>query len=157
MLTAEAALTCVPAFQCWNSAGQRAIEVEQSMAFEEAPIDSPVGHIWNGVSSLALTTIGRRSGKPRRTMLFYGEDGERLILVASQGGADQHPLWYLNMLEQPEVEVQVRSERFRARARTATPEEKPRLWRMMADLYPPYDDYQAKTRRDIPVVILERI
>ncbi|CAA9568361.1 MAG: AclJ, partial [uncultured Thermomicrobiales bacterium] len=77
-------------------------------------------------------------------------------VVASKGGADTHPLWYLNLLEQTEVQLQVLSDRFIARARPATPEEKPRLWRMMADIYPPYEEYQAKTEREIPIVILER-
>ena len=115
------------------------------------------GHIWRGVPTLALTTTGRRSGKRHRTMLIYGRDGDRYIVVASKGGAPQHPQWYLNLVEHPEVQVQVQAERFRARARTATPEEKPALWTLMTAIWPPYDDYQTKTTRDIPVVILERI
>jgi deazaflavin-dependent oxidoreductase (nitroreductase family) len=115
------------------------------------------GHIWRGAPTLVLTTTGRRSGKPRRTMLIYGRDGDNYLLVASQGGRPTHPLWYHNLVEQPEVQVQVLADRFTARARTATPEEKARLWPTMTALWPAYDDYQAKTTRDIPVVILERV
>ena len=115
------------------------------------------GHIWRGAPTLVLTTTGRRSGKPRRTMLIYGRDGDNYLLVASQGGRPTHPLWYHNLVEQPEVQVQVLAARFTARARTATPEEKARLWPTMTALWPAYDDYQAKTTRDIPVVILERV
>jgi deazaflavin-dependent oxidoreductase (nitroreductase family) len=78
------------------------------------------------------------------------------VVVASKGGAEEHPAWYLNLSEDPEVTVQVRGERFRAHARTATPEEKPGLWQMMTGRWPPYDEYQHKTSRDIPVVVLER-
>ena len=143
------------------------------MATEREPTDSPRdwvaeharrylatngedGHLWRGVPTLALTTIGRKTGTPRRTMLIYGRDGDNYLLVASQGGAPQHPQWYQNLAAQPEVGVQVRAERFTARARTATPEEKARLWPTMTALWPAFDEYQAKTRRDIPLVILER-
>jgi deazaflavin-dependent oxidoreductase (nitroreductase family) len=115
------------------------------------------GHIWNGVPTLVLTTTGRRSGKPRRTALIYGQDGDRYIIVASQGGAPNHPLWYRNLQEQPVVQVQVGADRFQARARTASPREKPALWKVMTGIWPAYDEYQTKTSRDIPVVILERI
>jgi deazaflavin-dependent oxidoreductase (nitroreductase family) len=76
--------------------------------------------------------------------------------VASKGGAPEHPLWYENLAAQPEVEVQVLADRFRARARTATAEEKPRLWKLMTGIWPDYDKYQAATTREIPVVVLER-
>ena len=119
--------------------------------------DGDNGHEWRpGVYTLLLTTRGRRSGKLRRTALIYGRDGDRYLVVASIGGAAKHPAWYLNLVEHPEVEVQVGPERFTARARTATVEEKPRLWSLMAGIWPSYDGYQKKTGRDIPVVILER-
>lgn len=118
--------------------------------------DGAEGHFWKGVPTLLLTTRGRRSGKLRRTALIYGRDGDRYVVVASQGGAPTHPAWYLNLTADPRVEVQVGAERFAARARTATPEEKPALWRQMAVIWPQYDEYQAKTDRDIPVVLLER-
>lgn len=115
------------------------------------------GHQWRGVPTLLLTTRGRKSNKLRRTALIYGKDGENHVVVASYGGAPKHPTWYLNLRANPEVEVQVGSDMFRARARTASEDEKPRLWQTMAAIWPAYNDYQAKTERTIPVVILERI
>ena len=120
--------------------------------------DGREGHEWRGVPTLLLTTRGRKSGKLRRTALIYGKDGEeRYLLVASKGGAPEHPSWYLNLTEHPEVEVQVGADKFAARARTADAQEKPRRWRVMASIWPDYDGYQKKTGRDIPVVIVERI
>jgi deazaflavin-dependent oxidoreductase (nitroreductase family) len=116
-----------------------------------------VGYMWNGVPTLILITTGRRSGQQRSTPLIFGEDNGAYIVVASKGGAPEHPAWYRNLVDQPEVEVQVRAERFKARARTATQEEKPALWKLMASIWPPYNDYQKKTRREIPIVILERL
>lgn len=118
--------------------------------------DGRDGHDFHGTRTLLLTTRGRRSGTLRRTALIYGTDDDRYLLVASYGGADTHPAWYLNLTANPEVNVQVAAETFTARARTATADEKPRLWRKMAALFPQYDEYQAKTSREIPVVILER-
>jgi deazaflavin-dependent oxidoreductase (nitroreductase family) len=120
--------------------------------------DGANGHEWRpGVFTLLITTRGRRSGKRRRTALIYGRDGDRYLVVASVGGSARHPAWYLNLVEHPEVEVQVGAERFTARARTAGAEEKPRLWAQMTGIYPAYAGFQQKTRRDIPVVILERV
>ena len=120
--------------------------------------DGAEGHEWRpGVYTLLLTTRGRRSGKLRRTALIYGRDGDDYLVVASQGGAPEHPAWYLNLLADPEVQVQVGAETFTARARTGGPEEKPRMWRTMTATWPAYDDYQRKTDREIPVVVLERI
>jgi deazaflavin-dependent oxidoreductase (nitroreductase family) len=120
--------------------------------------DGAEGHEWRpGVFTLLLTTRGRRSGKLRRTALIYGRDGDAYLVVASQGGDPRHPAWYLNLLDEPLVEVQVGAERFTARARTATAEEKPRMWFTMAAIWPSYDDYQARTDREIPVVVLERV
>jgi deazaflavin-dependent oxidoreductase (nitroreductase family) len=116
-----------------------------------------VGHIWNGVPALLLTTTGRRTGEQRTTPLIYGRDGENYVIVASKGGAPQHPAWYLNLSAEPEVGVQVRDDRFRARARTAEPEERRRLWQQMAEIWPGYDEYATKTDREIPVVVLERL
>jgi deazaflavin-dependent oxidoreductase (nitroreductase family) len=114
------------------------------------------GHIWEGVTTLLLTTTGRRSGQARTTPLIYGRDGDRYMVVASRGGAPQHPAWYENLAARPEVTVQVMADRFKARARTASAAERPALWKTMAAIWPPYDEYQAKTSRTIPVVILER-
>jgi deazaflavin-dependent oxidoreductase (nitroreductase family) len=119
--------------------------------------DGAKGHEWRpGVFTLLLTTRGRRSGQLRRTALIYGRDGDRYVVVASVGGSARHPAWYLNLTDDPEVEVQVGAERFTARGRTATPDEKPRLWALMTSIWPAYDGYQRKTKREIPVVILER-
>ena len=119
--------------------------------------DGANGHEWRpGVYTLLLTTRGRRSGQLRRTALIYGRDGDRYLVVASVGGAARHPAWYLNLTDHPEVEVQVGAERFPAMARTADAEEKARLWPLMTSIWPPYEGYQRKTRRDSPVVILER-
>jgi deazaflavin-dependent oxidoreductase (nitroreductase family) len=114
------------------------------------------GHIWEGVPTLLLTTTGRRSGQPRTTPLIYGRDGDRYLVVASRGGAPRHPAWYENLTAHPEVQVQVMAERFAARAHTASGAEKPALWRTMAAIWPAYEDYQARTTREIPLVIIER-
>jgi deazaflavin-dependent oxidoreductase (nitroreductase family) len=114
------------------------------------------GHDWQGTSVLILTTTGRQSGQPRSTPLIYGTHGDDYLVVASKGGAPEHPAWYLNLASDPEVEVQVRNDRFKARARTATAEEKPEMWSTMTESWPAYDEYQTKTDREIPVVVLER-
>ncbi len=118
--------------------------------------DGEKGHKWRGQTTLLLTTRGRKSGKMRRTALIYGRDGENYLLVASNGGAAEHPLWYLNLVADPKVELQVGAEKFPAHARTANAKEKPRLWKIMSRLFPLYDKYQAKAGREIPLVILER-
>jgi deazaflavin-dependent oxidoreductase (nitroreductase family) len=116
-----------------------------------------VGHEWEGTTTLLLTTTGRRTGQPRTTPLIYREHGDAYTVIASNGGSDDPPLWYLNLEADPNVQVQVRGDVFAARARIATPEEKPALWRAMAETWPAYDDYQRKSAREIPVVILERV
>lgn len=113
------------------------------------------GHRWSGAYALLLTTRGRKSGTLRRTALIYGRDGGRYVVVASSGGGPRHPAWYLNLVADPQVQVQVGTERFSARARTVRGAEKTRLWRMMAEIWPNYDNYQRKTTREIPVVVLE--
>ena len=117
--------------------------------------DGEEGHIWNGVPTLLLTTKGRKSGEWRRTALIYGKHGASYVIVASKGGADAPPAWYLNLSENPEVRVQVGSEKFTAQARTASEDEKPELWSEMAKIWPAYDEYQTKTDRPIPVVVLD--
>lgn len=114
------------------------------------------GHIWRGVPTLLLTTTGRQTGEPYTTPLIYGKDEGQYIVVASRGGHPDHPEWYLNLVQNPEVTVQVAADRFTARARTAGPDEKGRYWPMMVEIWPDYENYQAKTEREIPVVILER-
>jgi deazaflavin-dependent oxidoreductase (nitroreductase family) len=115
-----------------------------------------VGYEWNGTTCLILTTVGRHSGQVRKHPLIFGTDGDRYVVVASKGGAPDNPEWYLNLTANPDVEVQVKGDRFRAHAHTADPEEKARLWPTMTAEWPSYDDYQARTDRDIPVVVLER-
>jgi deazaflavin-dependent oxidoreductase (nitroreductase family) len=119
--------------------------------------DGGEGHEWQGTRTLILTTTGRRSGAERRNALIYGRHGDDYLVVASKGGADEPPAWYLNLEANPEVQVQVLGDRFTARARTATPEERPGLWRTMTAEWPAYDEYQRKTKREIQVVILERV
>ena len=118
--------------------------------------DGEEGHDWQGTRTLILTTKGRKSGEPRKAPLIYGEHGDDLLVVASKGGSPEPPAWYRNLQADPEVDVQVWGERFKARARDAAPDEKPELWRIMTAAWPPYDDYQTKTDREIPVVVLER-
>jgi len=115
------------------------------------------GHDWQGTSVLILTTTGRRTGRKHATPLIYQEHDGSYLVVASKGGSATPPAWYLNLQAHPEVEVQVWAERFTARARTATDEEKPALWRLMTRAWPAYNDYQQKTDRAIPVVVLDRV
>lgn len=119
--------------------------------------DGEEGHDWQNTTVLILTTIGRKSGEQRSTPLIYRPYGDDVLVVASNGGADQPPLWYRNIEANPEVQVQVKGDRYTARARTATPQEKPDMWRTMAATWPAYDEYQSKTDREIPVVVLERV
>ena len=120
--------------------------------------DGEYGHDWKrGSPTLLLTTTGRRSGEPRTTPLIYGRSGDDFLIVASNGGSTEPPAWYVNVKANPEVEVQVLADRFRARAREANPGEKLEMWREMVSHWPPYQDYQQRTDREIPVVVLERI
>ena len=118
--------------------------------------DGREGHMWNGVPTLLITTTGRKSKKAQMIPLIYGKDGARYVIVASRGGADQHPAWYLNLAANPSVKLQVGAEKFAARAHTANAQEKKKLWPIMTKIWPAYDEYQTKTKRDIPVVVLER-
>lgn len=119
--------------------------------------DGQEGHDWNGTVVLILTTTGRKSGKERSSALIYQPYGDAHLVVASKGGADTPPAWYLNLEANPEVTVQVKGDRFAATARTATAEEKPDMWSVMTKAWPQYDEYQTKTDREIPVVVLERV
>lgn len=120
--------------------------------------DGAEGHDWQGTTVLLLSTIGRKSGQKHTTPLIYRNKGDdAYTVIASKGGAAEPPLWYTNLQANPEVEVQVWGDRFAARARTATPEEKPALWEAMAETWPAYNDYQKKTEREIPVIVLERV
>ena len=112
------------------------------------------GRFLRGAPVLLLTTVGRRTGRARTTPLLYLKDGENLLIVASQGGLPTHPVWFLNLEAHPDVEIQIGSERRAMRARRASAPEKATLWPKLTAMYRDFDDYQARTERDIPVVIL---
>ncbi|HEY2272086.1 MAG TPA: nitroreductase family deazaflavin-dependent oxidoreductase [Jatrophihabitantaceae bacterium] len=119
--------------------------------------DGEEGYTWrNGTTILLLTTKGRKSGKERTHPLIYRDYDGKYLIVASKGGSDTPPTWLLNIEADPDVEVQIKGERFAAHARTASSDEKPAMWRHMAEVWPDYDNYQQKTDREIPVVVLER-
>ncbi|MFL5823048.1 MAG: nitroreductase family deazaflavin-dependent oxidoreductase [Solirubrobacteraceae bacterium] len=118
--------------------------------------DGEHGYRWRGTTILLLTTTGRGSGQERTTPLIHRTDDDRWVIVASKGGAPDHPDWYKNLQATPEATIQVKDERIPARAHTAEGEERERLWQLMTEVWPAYDDYQRKTQRQIPVVVLER-
>ena len=164
-----------------HGVGPKAIETlrkalaAQGLAFAEPVYDSPRdfvtvhireylesdgerGYLWRGMPTLLLTTRGRKSGKLRRTALLFGRDGENYLLVASYGGGPKHPYWYLNLVANPEAQIQVGAEKLKVRARTADPQEKQRLWPVMSNIFPTYDEYLVKAReagRELPLIILE--
>jgi deazaflavin-dependent oxidoreductase (nitroreductase family) len=114
------------------------------------------GYAWRGTTILLLTTTGRSSGEQRTTPLIFRADGDRWIVVASKGGAPDHPDWYKNLSASPAATIQVKAERTPVRARAAEGEERVRLWDLMTEVWPAYDEYQRRTDREIPVVVLER-
>ncbi|TML20564.1 MAG: nitroreductase family deazaflavin-dependent oxidoreductase [Actinobacteria bacterium] len=109
-----------------------------------------------GAKTLLLTTTGRKTGNQTTTPLIYEQAGDDYVVVASKGGAPAHPGWYRNLAKDPDVEVQVEGDVFPARARTATGEERERLWKLAARQWPDYDAYQTRTDREIPVVVINR-
>jgi deazaflavin-dependent oxidoreductase (nitroreductase family) len=113
------------------------------------------GYNWRGTTILLLTTTGRKSGEARTTPLIHRQDGNRWIIVASKGGSPDHPGWYKNLEANSDATIEVKGEEIPVRASTATGEERARLWRLMAEDWPAYDDYQKKTDREIPVVIVD--
>jgi len=125
--------------------------------------DGADGYLWDAsigggtgmVPTLLLTTIGRKSGKVLTLPLIFGRSGPNYVVVASKGGAPAHPAWYLNLQDKPEVRVQVKAEKFTALAHTADAAERVALWPMMVAIYGPYAQYQTKTDRQIPVVVLK--
>jgi proline iminopeptidase len=118
---------------------------------------NPPGYGERHVPSLLLTTTGRKSGEKFIFPLYYGETGNSYIIVASKGGAADHPSWYKNLVVNPEVEVQVGTKRLTANARTTSGAERARLWEEALKFWPPYADYQKKTEREIPVVVLDPV
>ncbi|MFD0853544.1 nitroreductase family deazaflavin-dependent oxidoreductase [Actinomadura adrarensis] len=119
--------------------------------------DGAEGHDWQGTTVLLLTYTGRRTGKKRTTPLIYQEHNGDVLVVASAGGTPDHPQWYKGLQADPDAQVQIRGDKFNVRARTATAEEKPEMWKKMNAVWPAYDEYQSKTDREIPVVVLERV
>jgi deazaflavin-dependent oxidoreductase (nitroreductase family) len=160
-----------------TSAWQYTLGVDGAMSSTEEVTDSPVGwvakhireyvesngrkgHRWYKTNTLLLTTRGRKTGMLRRTALIYGADEGRYVVVASNGGKPNNPLWLLNLRDDPQVQVQVGGQIFTARAQEATGQERARLWQMMAAIFPEYDRMRpraAKAGREIPVVVLERL
>ena len=127
--------------------------------------DGADGYLWDAslgggqglIPTLLLTTVGRRSGRALTMPLIFGRSGPDYVVVASKGGAPTHPAWYLNLQSNPDVGVQVKAEKFKARAVTASSAERAALWSKMVELYAPYAHYQTKTDRQIPVVLLKPI
>ena len=114
------------------------------------------GYHWRGTTILLLTTEGRSSGEARTTPLIHRSDGDRWVVVASKGGAPQHPDWYQNLQANPDALIEVKDEEIPVHAQTAEGAERDRLWRLMAEVWPAYDDYQKRTDREIPVVVFSR-
>ncbi len=118
---------------------------------------TPPGYAEMTVPSLLLTTTGRKSGERFIFPLFYGKAGDGYVIVASKGGAPDHPGWYKNLLANPEAEILVGTQRLQVRARTVSGEERARLWDMALTFWPPYADYAKKTDREIPVIVLDPV
>jgi deazaflavin-dependent oxidoreductase (nitroreductase family) len=128
---------------------------EHVQRYEET--DGAEGYDWRkGTTILILTTTGRKSGEERKHALIYRDWADGYLIVASKGGADAPPTWFLNIQADPKVKVQIKGDKFDAVARVATPEEKPDMWQHMTEVWPDYDEYQKKTDREIPIVVLER-
>ena len=132
-----------------NLFGDEHVRVYQETAGER-------GYDWRGAEILLLSTEGRKSGETRIAPLIHREDDGRWVLVASQGGRPEHPAWFKNLTAQPDAEIQVKADRIPVRAREAEGEERERLWSRMTEVWPAYDDYQKRTDRRIPIVVLER-
>ena len=127
--------------------------------------DGADGYLWDAslgggkgmIATLLLTTVGRKSGRELTMPLIFGQSGRDYVVVASKGGAPSHPAWYLNLEAEPKVHVQVKADKFTARAHTANAQERAALWPKMVEIYGPYAEYQKKTDREIPVVVLKRV
>ena len=123
------------------------------------------GHMWDSkvvggpgpLPTLLLTTTGRKTGAKHLVPLIYGNTDGGVVVIGSKGGAPEHPGWYRNLTANPDVEVQVGTEKFRAKASTVEGPERAKLWDDLVEIYPPYTDYQKKTERKIPVVLLKRV
>jgi deazaflavin-dependent oxidoreductase (nitroreductase family) len=132
-------------------------------AYNQAVVDEfrdnggQVTGMFAGAPLVLITHTGAKSGKQRTSPVVYTRDGDNIVVIASKGGAPTHPDWYRNLVANPGVTVELPNEKFNARARTATGEERARLFRAQADLMPNFDEYQKKTSRELPVVVLERV
>ncbi len=125
---------------------------EKARLWDSAPLGGP-----GVLPTLLLTTTGRKSGEARALPLIYGESGNSYVIVASKGGAPKHPIWFLNLEAKPECELMVGAKAVSARARVAEGEERERLWKEMAEIYPPYNEYKERAGRTIPVVVLDPV
>jgi deazaflavin-dependent oxidoreductase (nitroreductase family) len=115
-----------------------------------------IGGTLFGAPVLLLTTTGRKSGRSWTVPLMYQTDGDRWVIIASNGGSTRHPAWWLNLRSQPDASVQIGRETYPVTATETAGDERERLWRLMADVYKGYDGYARKTTRAIPVVVLSR-
>jgi deazaflavin-dependent oxidoreductase (nitroreductase family) len=127
---------------------------EHVRAYRET--DGERGYHWRGTTILLLTTTGRRSGEERTPPLIHRTDGDRWVVVASKGGAREHPGWYQNLEANPEASIQVKGERIPVQGSAAEGSERERLWKLMTEVWPAYDEYEQKTDREIPVVLLSK-
>ncbi|MEV0643967.1 nitroreductase family deazaflavin-dependent oxidoreductase [Phytomonospora sp. NPDC050363] len=127
---------------------------KQARLYEES--GGTKGLTVQGIPCLLVDYVGRRSGEWHRTVLMYGRDGDDYLLVASNGGSEKHPLWFLSIEANPKVRLRVETERFEADARVLSAEEKARVWPELKKVWTGWDDYQKKTERDIPVIALRR-
>jgi deazaflavin-dependent oxidoreductase (nitroreductase family) len=137
-----------------NSFGEDLFGQTHVRAYQQT--DGERGYHWRGTTILLLTTTGRTSGNKRTTPLIFRADGDRWVVVASRGGAPDHPDWYKNLEASPEAMIQVKADRIPVRAHAAEGDERARLWSLMTEDWPAYDEYQRRTDRQIPVVVLER-
>lgn len=119
--------------------------------------DGEVGYMWNGSPIILVTTTGRKSGQPRTFPIIFTPVGDSYVIMASQGGSPKHPAWYLNILDNPNVKLQVKGRKFDGVARTAVSPEREALWAEAIKGWPRYDLYQSRTERQIPVVVLDPV
>ncbi len=119
--------------------------------------DGEDGHMMNGSPCLVLTTTGKKSGEPRQVAVIYGRYNDSFVVVASKGGSDSAPAWFLNLQANPDANIQVLADKYTVKMRVAEGDERQQLWEMMAEIYPEYNEYQKMTSRKIPVVVLDPV
>lgn len=118
--------------------------------------DGEDGHLMNSFPCLVLTTVGKKSGEQRQAAVIYGKSGDDHVIIASKGGSDTPPAWFVNLAASGTGHIQVKAEKMTVKMRVAEGEEREKLWDMMTKVFPTYIEYQQKTARKIPVVVLER-